>query len=157
MKKRSSWFIVVLVIVLLVVVVAFFMIRNTSSPSVIIPTTNTVNLPEAATITSFSINPSVRDGDWLSYSDGAKLELDGTHIKAVAFYDYPTGTDISDQYPNGLKLGDATLSTPNNGEQQWIYQLPKGLLLTNLWAQVTGDNGATMKSADLGSVSYKSK
>ena len=100
----------------------------------------------AGSISSFAIIPSMKDGPWTMYKDGAKAVLKAENIMSAEVWQTPTGTEG----PGPRFAG--TMSKV--GVDTWELELPANLLTTSFWAEATDLTGRKIKSADLGNVGY---
>ncbi len=103
--------------------------------------------PPAPEIISFSIVPSISEGGWTMYKDGAKAVLIAKNIKSATVIVVFSGTDIN----NPTKLGEMV----KVAEGRWELALPKFLLVTNFWAEATKLDNSIIKSKNLGNVGYE--
>ncbi len=103
--------------------------------------------PPAPEIISFSIVPSISEGGWTMYKDGAKAVLIAKNIKSATVIVVFSGTDIN----NPTKLGEMV----KVAEGRWELTLPKFLLVTNFWAEATKLDNSVIKSKNLGNVGYE--
>lgn len=140
------------VVIALIAVVAFVVSRPAAdrSPQQTSAEVNQ-NTNMNAEITSITIEPSESDAGWTMYTDEALLIVRGRNLKSVTAFIFPTGTGIGESYPNGVELGKLTVS----GEDEWSFDMPRGILATNLWVVAETNDGRQLKSSDLGNVGYR--
>lgn len=101
---------------------------------------------------SLEIEPSRLSHGWILYKKGAVATLKAKNIKEAVILYYPTGTEIGEQFPNGVKLGQMTQSKED--DDIWTYSLPPGLMTTNFWVEATDLENNVLKSKDLGNVGW---
>lgn len=106
-------------------------------------------------ITSIYIAPSVVEGGWIMCTQsGAKAVVKGRNLKSVSIYWYSTGTGIGEMPPAHLGPMKKVSTSPQG--DTWEIELPD-LMTTDFWAEGTDVNGNTVKSMNLGNVSWHIK
>ncbi len=75
------------------------------------------------------------------------LVITGENLSEVQIYMVPTGTDVDPETMS--KIENATKQSEINDEQVWIYQYPKDLLITNIFAKGFDNNGNFIGKIDL--------
>jgi hypothetical protein len=101
-------------------------------------------------IISLEISPSIYDGGWILFKEGAKAILKSRNLTDVDIEWFPTGTGITSSVSAGAMK--KVRSSPQ--EDTWELPLSEGIMSTSFWAQGTDNNNKTVKSIDLGNVAY---
>ncbi|GEM_PF-4072757 len=140
------------VVVALLGVVGYMTLKNNNAQDQksTTPTPNQTSVK--AQITSLSIEPSHKEGGWLMYSDGAKVIVKGSDLQTIEIRYLPTGSGMTQEYPQGKLLGTPTSLSSIQGT--WVMPMPKNIMATNIWVQGKDANGNLIKGPDLGNVGY---
>ena len=99
---------------------------------------------DVATIKSFQIVPSRRDGQWTIYRKGAVAKVTGRNLRNVEIMIISTGTEMG----KGGVLGTAKQTWRNT----WVFPMPSDLSAVHVWVEAKDGQGRKIKGPDLGNV-----
>ncbi len=108
--------------------------------------------PHKGEILSLNIEPATYEANWIMCTmRGAKAIIKARNVKSLDIFWYSTGTGIGEMPPG--KAGPMKRVRTSPAGDTWEIEMPD-LMATNLWAQGTDLAGNTVKSMDLGNVSW---